>query len=223
LENNWLWDINTAYATRAGRYKHLIENKFININIDKEFKEKIKILDIGGGSGRFAIPLSTKHNVSVIEPNITALKILKDKCSEINIVNDSFEDYDFKGQTFDVIIIMEVLQYLNNLEQVFQKLNSLLNSDGMIIFHLINLSSWKVLKSRRLKKSLYPGACRYTECIKLINKNNLSITDMVGFNWPPVKVNSNNFFVPLFAFLERILFLRKMYRFSPEILFCVKK
>ena len=51
----YIWDINTGYATKGGKYKTEREISFIKKHMPDR---KTKILDIGGGSGRFAIPLT---------------------------------------------------------------------------------------------------------------------------------------------------------------------
>jgi 2-polyprenyl-3-methyl-5-hydroxy-6-metoxy-1,4-benzoquinol methylase len=223
-DNYYLWDITKGYATKAGKYKHLIEKTFIERNIGNIFNGKNKILDIGGGSGRFAIPLSATHDVTIIEPNVNAIKLLKERSSGINILNGLFENYDFEGKTFDIILIIEVMENFKDLDNIFQKLNSILNPNGIIIFSNLNSSSWKNLIRRKiLKRKKQVGMRKYLELIELINKNNLSIIDRTGFNWLPVKVCSNNIFVPFFAFLERYFLLKNIYKFSPEILYCVQK
>ena len=58
----YVWDQNNpeGYYNRMGFYKTQIELQFITNNLNKNSS----ILDLGGGSGRFALPLiKQKHEV----------------------------------------------------------------------------------------------------------------------------------------------------------------
>ena len=77
----YIWDIKTGYSTRSGKYKTLEEYEFISKNITNK---NLKILDIGGGSGRFAIPLQQAgHKITVIEPNKDALQLLRARTTKL--------------------------------------------------------------------------------------------------------------------------------------------
>ena len=138
MKPDYIWDVKTGYATLAGRYKTRIEYDFIQ----KHASRGLKILDIGGGSGRFAIPLSEKNIVTVVDPNPLALSILKQRSSQIETINTKFEDY-FTPNKYDLILMMEVLQYFENIPQVFLKIRDLLNNKGLCIFTILNQISWK--------------------------------------------------------------------------------
>lgn len=80
--SNYIWDTNNlkTYKNVMGIYKTEITYKFIT----KYLMNNTKILDIGGGSGRFAIPLEmNKHDVTIIDPDSGAMKILRNKNSTI--------------------------------------------------------------------------------------------------------------------------------------------
>ena len=102
------WDIENAYATKSGKYKTKISSNFINRYINTSVQRQ-KILDIGGGSGRFAIPLSDSgHDVTVIDPNEEALIKLRTRNKKIKLINSSFESVEHCDK-YDVILLMEVL------------------------------------------------------------------------------------------------------------------
>ena len=83
---NWDYLDNRAYNNKVGHYKFRREFKFIVENGSQNFTS---ILDIAGGSGRFAIPLSDySHNITVIDVNKEALLLLRQRKSSIE--NNSF-------------------------------------------------------------------------------------------------------------------------------------
>ena len=131
----YLWDIENAYASKSGKYKTTIETQFISkyIGINKK-----KILDIGGGSGRFAIPLSNQgHDLTVVEPNKEAIEILKKRNSEIKVINSSFEEANITG-LFDVILVIEVFGSFENIEEAFLRISKLCKEGGIVILSVKN-------------------------------------------------------------------------------------
>ena len=117
------WDINIHYGTKGGKYKTEKQMSFVNKYLPKK---KINILDIGGGSGRFAIPLEKiGHNLTVIEPNKNALDILESRNNNIILINEKFEDYKSKD-CFDMVIAIELIEYISDLNTFLKKVYNLL-------------------------------------------------------------------------------------------------
>jgi predicted TPR repeat methyltransferase len=214
---SYVWDIKTGYATRSGRYKTKMEWEFIKSNLPKN---KLNILDIGGGSGRFAIPLTKLGNeVTVVDINQEALRILRKRNKQVNVQKENFLDYN-SNEKFDLILAIEALGNFHDLGFVFKKINNLLKKDSLFIFTVANLRS---LKYKARKRTSYPSIHNFEEYKKLLEKNRFKILKNKGFNWLPLKVNSNSKLVPFFVKIESILRLDKCLKQSPELLFCAKK
>jgi len=219
---NYIWDVSTGYSTKAGLYKTKIQMGFI----DKFLKEKnnLKILDIGGGSGRFAIPLSLNNSVTLIEPNEKAINILRQKTKNINIFQGFFENFINDYEKYDVILMIEVMQYFSDINSLFDKVYNLLNDNGLFIFSNLNKNSWKTfIRLKILKHTNYPGVLSYKKYINIINTKGFEIIDVLGYNWLPVRVCSDSKMVSIWETLEKLLNLNKLYKISPELLFCIKK
>jgi 2-polyprenyl-3-methyl-5-hydroxy-6-metoxy-1,4-benzoquinol methylase len=218
---NYLWDITTGYSTKSGRYKTKIEKKFIYTYLPNN---KLSILDIGGGSGRWAVPFSKEgHDVTVIEINDDALNILRNRDNTINIINKKIEDTTLTT-TFDFIIAIEVTDSIDDFDALFSKVNSLLVKNSHFIFSCTNLTSFKyIIKGKGKEKHHYPGALQYRDYLKIINKYNFELIDVIGFYWLPVRINSNSLLVNIFSVLEKIFRLRNWLSQSPELIFCIKK
>jgi len=137
----------------------------IDIFIEKlEINEKTKILDVGSGIGGPAryIADKTGAEITAIELQSDQNNLAKDltkKCGLSNKVNHicgDILDYDFKNQTFDVVVSWLTLYHIANHEILLKKLFDLLNPNGFFytedITSRINLSD---ADRKEIKKEIY--------------------------------------------------------------------
>ena len=137
----------------------------IDIFIEKlEINEKTKILDVGSGIGGPAryIANKTGAEITAIELQSDQNNLAKDltkKCELSNKVNHicgDILDYDFKNQTFDVVVSWLTLYHIANHEILLKKLFDLLNPNGFFyaedITSRINLSD---ADRKEIKKEIY--------------------------------------------------------------------
>ena len=116
--------------------KRALQNKLNLITTLK--KDANSILDIGAGTGDFLKYIQSENkSVFGIEPNKKARELASNK--GINL-EESIED--FKGKTFDVITMWHVLEHVPNLEETIQKIESLLNPNGILIIAVPNYNSF---------------------------------------------------------------------------------
>ena len=217
------WDVDNtkAYNNKMGRYKTQYVLDFIN----RYAKSSMRVLDVGGGSGRFALPLYEKGNdILVVEKNKAAVDILSSRCPEIECIIGDFNDLEFdEAEKFDLIILIEVLLYFKDWSKTLRKLYGLLKDDGVIIFTATNANSW-----RFLSKIIFKDEIDYTilsiKEYKVILKQSDFVTDQIeGFLWIPCKLNSNSIFVNIFSFIEKTLRLNRFIAQSPWLLFAIRK
>jgi len=127
MNMNYNWDkLNKkTYNNRVGKYKYQTKFNFIVMNGKNNF---LKIFDIAGGSGRFAIPLCKySKNITVIDINKTAIQILNERNSVINTISDDFENAIIED-TFSLIICIEALDYFSDWNGFIKKTYDLLDS-----------------------------------------------------------------------------------------------
>ena len=216
----YIWDINTGYATKGGKYKTEREISFIKKHVPDR---KMKILDIGGGSGRFAIPLTQMgHSVTVIDKNEEALTILCNRNDDIEIINDNFENFKNDG-LFDMVLMIETIQYFSDLSLIFNKIHSMINREANLIFTALNANSLKYKIRQLIPHYHYPSVHDYKTYKKQLTDCGFEIVDISAFNWLPFRVNTNSVLVPLFAELEQTFHLCRWLTQGPELLFCVRK
>lgn len=227
---NYLWDISNTrtYNNRTGKYKFLIEFEFIN----KHINNTKEVLDICGGSGRFAFPLCAKvDKIKVVDVNLEALNLLqerslKDMERKIEIEQIDFINYT-SNQHYDLLLLIEALYYFEDKELLFKKVSDLMNSSSEFIFQYVNPSSWRFI-SKKLKNKLIGKKAQFHEIgfkeLKLmLEKIGFTIEDIHGFNWIPLKLSSNSILVEVFAKIEKILKLYNWHSQSPWLMIAVKK
>ena len=217
---DYQWDIKNpnGYNNKSGIYKTKIELDFILKYINKGQKA---ILDMGGGSGRFALPLlNLGHDVTVVDLNAEAIKI----CSERGINKAFCRDIrDVLPDKFDVVIAIELF-LVTTPSEVFDAAYKQLKQDGIFIFVGTNKKSWryKLHNLRKVKAKNY-GEFTGKEYKKLLKSSNFEIIKMKGFNWMPFRVNSDNRLIPFFAFIEKALKLNYWINQSPWLLVACRK
>jgi len=223
MSYNWDYLDKRAYNNKVGYYKFRREFKFIVENGKDNFN---KILDIAGGSGRFAIPLCqySKH-ITALDINQEALKLLKDRENSIETIQADFSVVELTD-LYSLILCIEAIGYFQNLEVFFSKVNKILTDDGRFIFTYTNPDSWRfyLRRLKHLKNGYHPyKEIELTEFKTLLSRHNFQIDKMEGMNWIPLSLGSNSILVLLFEKTEKLFRLLKWYSQSPWILFSVKK
>jgi SAM-dependent methyltransferase len=219
------WDFldKKSYNNRIGHYKFRREYQFIIAHARNNLD---RVLDVAGGSGRFAIPLSEySKDITVIDINQTAIHLLEERNERISTICGDFINTEFQDK-FSAILCIEALGYFSNLEFFFKKINSLLTPDGRMILTYNNPRSWQFMlrKLNHWKKGPYPYyEIELKELTKILNKCNLRIESMSGMNWIPLPLSSNSKLVYFFETVEKVFRLYKWYAQSPWILMSITK
>jgi len=139
LSEEW-WNENGKFKILHQIKKHRIT--YILEQINKESIKKLKILDVGCGGGIICEPLARLGaNVTGIDfapNNIKAAKIHSKK-NKLNI-NYMYKDIEKSkiDEKFDVILMFEVLEHLDNWKKTIKKIKKNLNTNGTIIISTIN-------------------------------------------------------------------------------------
>jgi ubiquinone/menaquinone biosynthesis C-methylase UbiE len=220
----YVWDYldKRAYNNNTGFYKTQRQFDFILKNLKPQ---ESNILDIAGGAGRFAIPL-TKYskNITVVDINEKAIHLLNERNKDIRTICCDFANLEIKDK-YSLILCIEALPYFDDWQTFFSKINSLLSRDGQFIFTYTNPHSWRYLlrKLKNRKKSNPYTEMRIKDIKALMEKNNLIIQTMEGMNWMPFSVVSNSPLVNLFSSMEKILGLHRWHAQSPWLLIAVEK
>jgi 2-polyprenyl-3-methyl-5-hydroxy-6-metoxy-1,4-benzoquinol methylase len=222
MNYNWDYLDKKAYKNYVGEYKTKKQFDFI-----LRYKDHFhKILDIAGGSGRFALPLfDLSAYITVIDINTEAIDLLKRRQPMIDSVCGDFIAHKINDK-YSLILCIEAISYFENYQFFFRKVHGIIENDGVFVFTYQNIGSWRY--KLRLLNHLFKSKTTYNEInlqqLKdIIFKTGFEIIKQEGMLWLPMSVNSNNPLVFLFEKIEKIFRLRKWISQSPMVLFSLKK
>ena len=123
-----------------------LDKKIVFNEIKKTFntKKKIRVLDLGCGTGRFSLFLSSLKNIELygVDPSTDMLGICKKefdrKHRKIILKIGDTENIPLRDDFFDVVICFRVFihikEYQNSLREIFR----ILKKDGIFIFDILN-------------------------------------------------------------------------------------
>lgn len=218
----YVWDFNNkeTYNNRYGRYKFSHQYGFI---LDHA-PNKGSVLDVAGGAGRFALPLFAINSaITVVDINAEALALLRARSADIRIIEGDFMTVSMP-ENYTFVMCIEALNYFNDYDLFFQKINGLLDQEGCFVFMIVNPDSWRTkLRNFNKYKSDY-NEITYTGLVSLLKAHQFTINEVRGFNWIPLPIRlSNSRLVTIFAFLEKKLKLGRWIAQSPWLMVSVTK
>lgn len=203
-----------------GKYLTDLETNFISKSINLG-KENLIVMDVGAEAGRFSL-FASNYNVTVISVDLDSysLKRLKLKEKQVNVIQADARKLPLKDDLFDVVFMIEVLDYIPELDQSFLECKRTLKPSASSFISFGNKSSLKAkLKSVRGKTYCH----NYCSVMQCLIKTGFIIKRKTGYNWLPFGRVSQSRLLPLFAFFERFLGLRRVVRFSPWIIVHITK
>ena len=200
LSQEW-WDEN-------GKFKILhqirpIRIEYILSQLNTKKIKNLDILDVGCGGGLVSESLSRLGakvtGIDFSEKNIQIAKIHSVKKElKINYINQDVEKFKIKKK-FDLIVMFEVLEHLDDWRGFLLKINSNLKKNGMIIISTINrnfLSKYiAIYFAEKILKWIPDGTHSYEKLIKpeeinnCMKKNNFKFKDIRGLVFNPIELN----------------------------------
>ena len=134
-------DYSLLYDLIYSKKDYKAETNLISKLIKKFLSSKVNILDIGCGTGQHTLELLKKgYYVTGIDLSNEMLKIAKkklllNKLFSNNLFNLNAYEVNKLNTKFDVVLMMfNVIGYLDNLELLFQKLQDSLKPNALIFF-----------------------------------------------------------------------------------------
>jgi ubiquinone/menaquinone biosynthesis C-methylase UbiE len=207
------WEM--AAKTKMGKYLTNLETDFISKSIDLS-QENITVMDVGAEAGRFSLyAANSKATVVSVDINSYALKRLKLKTKQVNIIQADARHLPLKDAVFDVVFMIEVLDYIPELEQALTECKRTLKPNASTILSFGNKSSLKA-KLKAMQGKSYRHS--YKEAMQCLSKAGFMVKRKTGYSWLPFGRTSQSGLVPTLAGFERVFGLRRVVRFSPWII-----
>ena len=213
-----------VYRNEMGRYKTARQLEFIRGQLSGP---SLRILDIGGGGGRIAVPLAQDgHHVTVVDISQQALDLLTARTGEtVDVALAGLMSYE-PPAPFDVALMIDTLKYVTEVSvtEEFAKINWFLPVGGLLVVAEINQGSFRTRLSERLgrRDRWYNIATREGYRRALVDAG-FETAQEQGFSWMPLPFNSNSRSVGWFGRLETGLRLGRWLGASPWLLIAARK
>ncbi len=213
LSDEW-WNEN-------GKFKILHQIKthrmtYILDQINNRDIKKLKILDVGCGGGIICEPLARLGakvtGIDFAPNNIKAAKIHSKK-NKLNI-NYIYKDIEKSqlDEKFDIILMFEVLEHLENWKKTIKKIKKNLNKKGIIIISTINRNLVSKIFAINIAENILnwipSGTHDYNKLIKpqelkiTLSKENFNFNNIQGLIFDPLSREwklSNNYMINYFC------------------------
>jgi 2-polyprenyl-3-methyl-5-hydroxy-6-metoxy-1,4-benzoquinol methylase len=108
----------------------------------ERYQKEGHLLEVGCGTGNFLEEAlrSGKWQVTGIEPNPRAARYVQEKL-QAPIYNDLFQETSLPDETFDVVVMWNVLEHMQDPIQAIKAARSLLKENQWLVFSIPNLNS----------------------------------------------------------------------------------
>lgn len=216
----YYWDeFHGVNNTAIGRYLTGRELDFIENFLDRHAVKDC--LELGCGSGRLSVPVYRKYkfNITGVDIDPVPLKLLNERQPKIKTKKaDLSQPLPFADNSFDFILAIEFLDYLTDLDAFFQECHRVLKPHGHILFTSGNAQSYKSWLQKRFGRHQGRYLFNTRDITNSLGRAGFEIGQIKGYNWLPLRRESNSFLVPLFSHIETSLGLEKIPNISPWII-----
>ncbi len=196
-----LWHIicsdKNIYKKSFNEYQ-TVRRKYILSQVSKRLEKDcmepapllgMKLLDIGCGNCEMAKEMVFRGaEVTAIDINEKTIKTAKQKSEKsgapMEFINSSPESLVISGQTFDILLCLDVISYVEDKNKFAWALKKLLNKNGVIIFseqhHSIWSYIWHIIIAEKIAKWVKKGT--FSDDKNTTQKEFLSSLEKSGFN-----------------------------------------
>lgn len=168
--------------------------------LSKMDKDKVKILDIGCGSGQHIKLLSDRnYNVIGIDNSNEMLKVAKKKTPNVRfILGNALDKSQFSAKKFNIISCYYfTVYYFKDLRKFLENVSFWLKEDGVFVVHIVNkdkfdpilepaspfpaFSLQKYTKGRVMKSDVVFNTFDYQSEFKILNNNKANFIEKFNF------------------------------------------
>ena len=187
LSDEW-WNENGKFKILHQIKSHRMS--YILDQINNRNIRNLKILDVGCGGGIICEPLARLGakvtGIDFAPNNIIAAKIHSKKNKlKINYINKDIEKSKL-NEKFDIILMFEVLEHLDNWKKTIKNIKKNLNKNGLIIISTINRNLLSKLFAINIAENILhwipKGTHDYNKLIKPEELKKILLKEKFNFN-----------------------------------------
>jgi len=187
LSDEW-WNENGKFKILHQIKSHRVS--YILDQINNRNIRNLKILDVGCGGGIICEPLARLGakvtGIDFAPNNIIAAKIHSKKNKlKINYINKDIEKSKL-DEKFDIILMFEVLEHLDNWKNTIKNIKKNLNKNGLIIISTINRNLLSKLFAINIAENILnwipKGTHDYNKLIKPEELKKILLKEKFNFN-----------------------------------------
>jgi ubiquinone/menaquinone biosynthesis C-methylase UbiE len=157
----WFEKNDLLYRSEINLLKHLLEQNEV---------ETSNGIEVGVGSGRFAVPLNVPFG---IDPSLAMLKIAKNKGIKVSL--GVAEALPLKSKTFNFALMVTTICYVDDLIRSLKEIERILKNGGYFLVGFVDRESFlgKIYEKRKPFSKFYKPAKFYStkEILKLTEEN----------------------------------------------------
>ncbi len=198
LSDEW-WNENGKFKILHQIKSHRMS--YILDQINNRNIRNLKILDVGCGGGIICEPLARLGakvtGIDFAPNNIIAAKIHSKKNKlKINYINKDIEKSKL-DEKFDIILMFEVLEHLDNWKKTIKNIKKNLNKNGLIIISTINRNLLSKLFAINIAENIlhwipkgthdYNKLIKPEELKKILLKEKFNFNNIKGLVFDPLK------------------------------------
>lgn len=197
-----------------GKYLTRTETNFIFESIN--LSQTHTIMDVGAEAGRFSLlAANDKATVIGIDVDSYGLQRLKLKNQHVNTIRADARRIPLKDEVFDAIIMVEVLDYIVELDEALAECYRTLKMNAPLLLSFGNKSSLKS-KLREFQGKSYTHS--YNSVMRCLSKTGFTVTRKMGYSWLPFGRMSESRWVPFLGRIEKLFALRRLPSLSPWVI-----
>lgn len=168
--DNFAKDYDGWYLSKLGKFVDDVEKSLLQELAD--FCNGDNALDIGAGTGTYSIWLGKKGlNVTALDQSTEMMKVAKDKAEKeglnINRILGDAHNLPFSDNTFDLVISVTAIEFMDNPKRVLEEAMRVLKPNGKLVIGVLTKESpWGELYQAVAKENpnnLFAKAHLYTE------------------------------------------------------------